>query len=225
MEKTQDGKPTQQGEQEAKGATPKAESAGTQKKESKVYKPDEVQALLADQATRFNADIKALKDSKADEGRMKKTISELQSEVDELRGVKDDPDLSAVARQKAKDEISKLKKQIDETKGELFTLQSTKETLAVERSFKAIAEKHEVDPEALKKLIEDKTGTPASGCSEKLINFFAESLSEAKAAEKDTGYKPDSGVGGGGGKVRLSDLPFEERTKELDRLIREGKTK
>lgn len=224
MEKTQDGKPTPQGDQ-VNPETPQAGDAGTQKKESKMVPAEQVQELLADQATRHQADIKALKDEKADIGRLKKTISEQQEKIDELLGAKDDPDLSAAARQKAKDELAKTRKELEAAKGELGTLEENKAALTQERALKAIAAKHEVDPDALNKVIEEKTGISASKASEKMLNFFAEILAESEAAKKDTGYKPDSGVGGGGAGAKIGDMSPAERVKVADRRIREGKKK
>jgi FtsZ-binding cell division protein ZapB len=212
MNKTQDDPKTQQGDPKpSTEGTPKSAEAGTQKRESKTYKADEVQALLADQATRFNSDIKTVKDKLADQGRIQKTIEGLQSEVDELRGTKNDPDLSAAARQKARDEIATLNQQIAAAKAELGDVEGKKAASQQEKNLIAIAQKAEVDASELKTYVEEKTGMSATSCSEKMLTFFAETLSENKAAAKDIpGFKTDSGLGNGVPKQRTNAERLEE---------------
>jgi FtsZ-binding cell division protein ZapB len=217
MEKTQDDPKAQQGDQAAvAGGTPKVGEQGTQKKEPKVYKAEEVQSLLADQAKTFNSDIKTVKDKLADQGRLQKTIETLQSEVDELRGTKNDPDLSAAARQRAKDEIATLSQQIAAAKAELGDVEGRKAASQQEKTLVAIAGKATVDPGELRAYVEEKTGMSAASCSEKMLTFFAETMAENKAAEKDVkGLKIDSGLGGGVPKLRTNTERLEEaKTKK-----------
>lgn len=184
----------------------------SQKQEPKTHSQEYVTQLLSDQASEFGRTRKDLETQLKAANLAASDRNQLQSRLDEILGIKDDPDGKAAY-------VANWERQLKERESGLATRESKvadweKTQKENERlgQITGIAKELGVDPKELAKKVEDMGVTALSG-----IKFIAETMVEKKAEETDTeDFTPSSGLTPGG--VTPPKTPHERISKGLKEL-------
>ena len=190
------GQDTLPAEQKPEPTSDQKKSEGTsQKKAPRMYSQDEVNKLLSDQASEHGRTAKSLKAQLASADLTKTERDELKLRLDEILGIKDDPDGKAAYLTQWEKDLKQQDSGLKERESKVSQWEKQKQEAEKLSQVTGIAKEIGVDPKELQRKVDEMGVTALSG-----IKFVAETMAEGKAAEKDVpGFKPDSGIGAGGG--------------------------